>query len=1027
MPILQIKVIITLALIAGISLFAFSQEKPVDTMAKRVDREVSRLMEQGDIPGLSLVIIKGDQQMIRSYGYADLARKTPVNARTLFEIGSCSKAFTALAVARLIDQQQLKLTDDVATYIPWLRLRYKQHQQKITIGQLLHHTSGIPWKTIALIPQTDQEDALEKTVKTLVGLELNHLPGKKYEYATINYDVLALVIQQVTKQPFEEYVQKNIIDELQLSATTIGRPANGRHTATGYKIGFFSPRPYVAPAFKGNNAAGYVISDAEDMSRWLKFQMGLVAPELYHLAQFTQQRDETVPPHGTASYAMGWNVSLSGDGEIAHGGLNPNYTAYIAFRHAEKIGVAVLANSNSGFTPLIATNIMKLYAGDTDEQEESFDGGNAEDKAFSMLSFASILYILIAIVFGVVVITDIVKGKRKYKSITGSTLMSWGAALLLIAPFIYGIYILPAALSDFTWDAIIVWGPISLPVFMVLLLLAIGISYILLFITRLFPEKNAFKSAAPAILLMSILSGISNLIVIIMVTSALNAGRDASIRYLVFYYLLAIAVYLLGRRFVQIRLIRLTTGLIYDLRISLIKKMFSTSYQKFEKIDRGRVYTALNDDVDTIGESANMVVTLATSSITGIGAFLYLGSIAFWATLVTIFLVGSISLTYYYLGRRTQIYFEQARDTRNGFIHLINGMIDGFKEISLHRNKKIAYKEDVEATANEYRIKMATANIRFANAFIVGETLLVALLGVLSFIVPRMFPGMKFYTIMSFVVVLLYLIGPINAILGSVPAIMRLRVAWKRIRQFQQEIPADIDLNELQEPIAAQVESLEANGITFQYKNKNDQHTFAVGPVHLKVKKGEILFIVGGNGSGKTTLAKLLTGLYKPDQGELKINNNVVKPSRLSEYFSAIFSPLYLFDKLYDIDTAGKSEEIRKYLEMLDLQGKVQIEDNRYSTIALSTGQRKRLALLQCYMEDAPICLFDEWAADQDPEYRYFFYRTLLPMMRNAGKIVIAITHDEHYFDVADRVLKMNEGMLETYVGNISHVSTADK
>lgn len=1017
----------TLALITGISFYVISQEKPGEAMAKRVDREVNRLMEAGDIPGLSLVIINGEQQTIRSYGYADLARKIPVNSRTLFEIGSCSKAFTALAVARLIDRQQLRLTDSVSRYIPWLHVYHKGREQEITVGQLLHHTSGIPWNTIARIPQTNEEDALEKTVRTLADLELKYLPGKKFEYATINYDVLALVVRQVAKEPFEVYLQKNIINQLQLSSTSIGRPVDHRRMSAGYKISFFSPRRYTAPAFRGNNAAGYVISDAEDISRWLKFQMGLAVPELYHLAQFTQQRDETVPPHGMDAYAMGWNVSLSGNGEIAHGGLNPNYTAYIAFRPARKIGVAVLANSNSGFTPLIAGTILKLYTGDTSEEEGAADAGNAEDKAFSMLSFTALLYILIVVAFGVIIIIDISRKKRLYEKVTRNTLLRWGMSLLLILPFIYGIYLLPEALSDFTWEAILVWGPVSLPVFTALLLLAIILSYGLLFITRVFPEKNAFKRVIPGILLMSILSGISNLIVIVMITSALDAGKDASVRYLVFYYMLAIAVYLLGRRYVQINLIRLTAGLIYDMRINLIKKIFSTSYQKFEKIDRARVYTTLNDDVDTIGESANMFVTIVTSSITGIGAFLYLGSIAFWATLVTIFLVGSISLTYYYVGRRTEKYFEQARETRNGFMRLVNGMVDGFKELSLHRNKKIAYKGDVEVSANEYRIKMSTADIRFANAFIVGETLLVALLGVLAFIVPRLFPGMKFYTIMSFVVVLLYLIGPVNAILGSVPAVMRLRVAWKRIRQFLAAIPADIDLNKPQEAIDAAVESLEADGITFRYRDKNDQHTFAVGPVHLKVKKGEVLFIVGGNGSGKTTLAKLLTGLYKPDEGEIRINNKVVKPSQLSEYYAAIFNPLYLFDKFYDVDTAAKSEEIRRCLEMLDLQEKVKVEDNRYSTIALSTGQRKRLALLQCYMEDAPICLFDEWAADQDPEYRYFFYRTLLPEMRNAGKIVIAITHDEHYFDVADRVLKMNEGLLESYTGNATRISTADK
>jgi ABC-type siderophore export system fused ATPase/permease subunit len=190
---------------------------------------------------------------------------------------------------------------------------------------------------------------------------------------------------------------------------------------------------------------------------------------------------------------------------------------------------------------------------------------------------------------------------------------------------------------------------------------------------------------------------------------------------------------------------------------------------------------------------------------------------------------------------------------------------------------------------------------------------------------------------------------------------------------------------------------------------------FGIGPIDLEVKSGEILFIIGGNGSGKTTLAKLLTGLYEPDEGKVLINNKVVESGYLSEYFSTVFNPSFLFEKLYNINVKNKQSEIKKYLKVLNLEEKVVIEENKYNTIDLSGGQRKRLALLQCYLEDSPIYLFDEWAADQDPGYRNFFYRTLLPEMRKAGKIVIAITHDDHYFDVADKILKMKDGRLEQY------------
>lgn len=990
-----------------------SKEIDKDFLLK-VEQELEKLMEQGDIPGLSLVIIKGDRQFTKSYGYSDLEKQVPINSNTLFEIGSCSKAFTALAITDLELKGRINLDDKVSDYLPWFKVSCEDAAAVITLRQLLHHTSGIPWETIAKIPPTNAPDALEQTVRQLIGQELDDPPGKEYLYATINYDVLALIVQVVTGQPFEEYIQTNIIDQLQLNSTTIGEPKDSTLLSNGHKIGFFAAREYDAPVYKGNNAAGYVISNAKDMTRWVKFQMGMVDTELYEAAKVTHYRDETVALHGMSSYARGWNVALDGTGEIYHGGLNPNFTSYITLRPRDKLAIAILANSNSNYTAFIGNKLMKLLAGE--EIERELDPGDRNDKTYSSISIALVIYIMVVISFLLMIVVDVVKKRRTLQGLSLADFGRFVKSFALILPFLLGLYLLPKAIAGFTWEAISVWSPISFTVLIGTILAAIAFTYFAYLISLCFPEKNQYKRKAPQILLISILSGLSNVAVIIMVTSAIDS--DAELKYLIFYYGLIISVYLAGRRFVQINLIKFTRGLVYDLRIKLIQKIFSTSYDKFEKMDRGRIYTALNDDVNTIGRSTNLFVSLATSIITAIGAFLYLASIAFWATVLTISLIATLSTIYYFAVQSTNIYFEEARDSQNVFMRLINGMIDGFKEISLHRNKKLEYKEDVAASAREYKEKISTADIRFVNAFLVGESLLVILLGVVSIGMSELFPNIQWYAVMSFVIVLLYLIGPINGILNSVPALMTLRIAWRRINQFIKEIPANLDLNLIPEPLFNRIDQLEAKGVEYQFENEEgDKNGFRVGPINLEVSSGEILFIIGGNGSGKTTLAKLLTGLYEPDKGHLLINNTALKNSQLSEYYSTVFSPSYLFEKLYNCDIKDRENEIKQYLNTLDLEDKVEIVDNRYSTIMLSGGQRKRLALLQCYIENSPIYLFDEWAADQDPEYRNFFYRTLLPEMKKLGKIIIAITHDDHYFDVADKVLKMNRGKLEVHSG----------
>lgn len=1005
--------ILFLLFTTGLKNTALSQTGTRPQLYDTIDRKIRHWMDEGDIPGLTLVMIKDSQTVIRSYGYADLASGTKVTPSTLFEIGSCSKAFTGLAAAQLIDEGKLRMNDTVSHFLPWLQPTYKGKPQAITIAQLLHHTSGIPWKTISKITPSNDPSALEQTIRKLQDQPLRNMPGKRYEYATINYDVVALVIQVITHQPFEQYLQQHILQPLRLDHTTIGQPYDASLKATGYKTGFFAPRKYEAPPFRANNAAGYVISDGRDMARWLQFQLGQGNNEMYALAGLTHQRDETVPLHNMSSYAMGWDVSLSGNGEIYHGGVNPNYTSYVSFNTKRQTGLAVLINSNSNYTRLIGDYLTRLMAGE--DVKETYKPEDGQDTAFSLVSIMVGAYLLIATGYLLYLLVLIAKGKRKFTGFSRQKFSKLLFIFLLLLPFVFAAYSLPQVLYSFDWTLLMVWMPVSLPFFLGILIAALAVSYIVYAVSLFFPHSNLFKSKAPQLLLLAILSGLANMAVIILITSSLDS--DMALEYLLFYYALVSGVYLLGRRYVQINLIRFSRKLTYDFRVLLLGKIFSTSYQRFEKIDRGRVYTALNDDVGTIGESTNIFISLITSVITAIGAFLYLATIAFWATMLTILLVVMIATVYYFVSKSTKVYFEEARDTQNIFMRLTSGMIDGFKEISLKRRKKIEYRDEVIAVADVYRNKISAASIRFVNAFLIGELMLIFILGSVAFLFPKTFPDIEVHTIRNFIVILLYLVGPVNGILTSIPSIMQVKIAWDRIQKFTREIPSNIDLEAPAAKTAPFVESIQARDLFFQYKN--EQGGFAVGPIDFEVSRGEILFIIGGNGSGKTTLAKLVTGLYEPDRGEICINGKPVKPAELSEYFSTVFSPAFLFEKLYSLDLADRSEEVDRYLKMLDLSEKVQIVNNTYSTIDLSGGQRKRLALLQCYMEDSPIYLFDEWAADQDPEYRNFFYRTLLPEMKQKGKIIIAVTHDDHYFDVADRVVKMHQGKLEKYADGL--------
>jgi putative ATP-binding cassette transporter len=824
------------------------------------------------------------------------------------------------------------------------------------------------------------------------------------------------VIQTATGMPYEEYMVKNIFRPLGLTHTLVGKKQEEEskaEVATGYKIGFFSAHPYQAPAYRGNNPAGYIISNGIDIARWLKLQMGLEETPFTPLMHETQQRDRSVPPDPTTmlSYAMGWMPVLDGSGMIMHSGTNPNYTAFLIFNPEEKIGVAVLANSNSNYTPYIAKAVMDRLQGKPLPPEVNL--GDSVDKSCSVISFVLIFYLLCTLVFFGWVIRDLVKSRRHFEPLTLKKIGRILGALLLLLPFVAGVWLLPYVMANVTWKTALVWSPISFKIAAGLILLAMVLSYLGYLFSVLFPQQNQYLRSAPFLVLISLLSGGANAVVIFLISMSLYV--QVKLGFLVFYFALAGILYLVGRKVLQARLIKFSFDIIYDLRMKLIDRLFNTSYQNFENLDSGRVIATLNNDTTQLGGSANVFVTILSSLITILGAFIYLAAIAFWATLVTVGVIVLVSVIYSIVTNKTTVLFNIARDTQDQFLGLLNGINNGFKELSLHSAKRVSYRGDVQKVTANFRDVSCNAMVKFVNAFMVGESMLIMVLGAVAFAIPVILPEIKTATLMSFIMVLLYLIGPVTGILNSIPQFVQMKISWQRIRGLLDEIPSNTKT--LDRPIlpsqVGDVEKIKATGVIFEYKAEDESEKFTVGPLDFEAKKGEVVFIIGGNGSGKTTLAKLLTGLYIPDKGSIEINGKEITNSQLGEYFSVVFGDFHLFEKLYDVTLEGKEKELKDYLEMLRLQEKVNIADNAFTTIDLSGGQRKRLALLRCYLEDRPIYLFDEVAADQDPEFRKFFYRDLLPRMKEKGKTVIAITHDDHYFDVADRVVKMDMGKID--------------
>jgi putative ATP-binding cassette transporter len=257
--------------------------------------------------------------------------------------------------------------------------------------------------------------------------------------------------------------------------------------------------------------------------------------------------------------------------------------------------------------------------------------------------------------------------------------------------------------------------------------------------------------------------------------------------------------------------------------------------------------------------------------------------------------------------------------------------------------------------------------------------------------------------------------GHIMGLLGAIPTMGQATVSLRKVEQLGLRL-ATTDAAENRDSFSASWSHLELRDVTHTYHNEKEDDEFVLGPLNLSFRPGELVFVVGGNGSGKTTLAKLVTGLYLPESGQIVLDGETITEANRDAYrqqFSAVFSDFYLFEQLLGLGDASIDDEASEYIRRLQLDHKVKVQDRKLSTTKLSLGQRKRLALLTAYLEDRPIYVFDEWASGQDPMFKQFFYLHLAPELKARGKTVIIISHDDRYYHLSDRLIRLENGQIE--------------
>ncbi|OUM22388.1 cyclic peptide transporter [Pseudomonas sp. 1239] len=454
--------------------------------------------------------------------------------------------------------------------------------------------------------------------------------------------------------------------------------------------------------------------------------------------------------------------------------------------------------------------------------------------------------------------------------------------------------------------------------------------------------------------------------------------------------------------------------IIARLRRELGEKVLAAPIDQIERYRSHRLIPVLTHDVDTISDFAFAFAPLAVSLTVTLGCLGYLASLS-WPMFLVMLLAIGLGTAMQFVARAWGMRgFEAAREAEDDLQKHYNAIAEGAKELRIHRpRRQRMFLHGIRNTAN----RICDTQIRSINTFVIakslGSMLFFVVIG-LALALQSWWPSADKTVMSGFVLVLLYMKGPLEHLIGTLPIISKAQIAFRRIAELSKQFSSPephLLLDDQSQPATA-LHSLALNQVSYSFAPVPGSEPFRLGPVNVHINQGEIVFIVGENGCGKTTLIKLLLGLYAPQSGSIELNGQAVTATNRDDYrqiFTTIFADYYLFDDVIQGDKPVP-EDAARYLRRLEIDHKVSIRDGVFSTTDLSTGQRKRLALVSAWLEERPVLVFDEWAADQDPTFRRIFYTELLPDLKRLGKTIIVISHDDRYFDSADQLIRLQAG-----------------
>ena len=527
--------------------------------------------------------------------------------------------------------------------------------------------------------------------------------------------------------------------------------------------------------------------------------------------------------------------------------------------------------------------------------------------------------------------------------------------------------------------------------------------------------RREMHGSLPRLLVMSALGGLSTAAIL----AAINAGlQGTGSLWAATLFLVALFLFIKTQYYVTITTTAEIEAIIHKIRLRVMDHIRRSELLSLEAIGRSRIVAAITSDTAILTQASNMLCFSIQGAVLVFFVAIYVAFLSLAAIVTTIVIIGVAGIIFHYKNRRLAAEKQKSAEWEGRLFDRLTDFLDGFKEVRLNSARSMDLFEDaseVSRTAANIKINSQAETFKL---IVTSQISMYVLIGAVVFVAPQFSESLGGLTLTKTTTALMFIVGACFGLVQSIPILLNANAAADRIEQLEIELQATASAFDVEGPaVPSRFDAIEMTGIQFRYVDKFSEATFKIGPIDFNLHPGELVFITGGNGSGKSTFLRVLSGLYPPDSGQIRLNGQLISDETRDKYrslMSAIFFDYHLFHKLYGVPDPDPGD-VDRLLRQFRLDTKTSLTNGEFRTLDLSGGQRRRLALIVSLLEKRPILLLDEWTAEQDPEFRRKFYDELLPELMGAGATVVVITHDDRYLNelhLPARRIHMDEGRI---------------